>query len=182
MRRAVLVPLVLLLVLVGGGAVAVAAYDHARRDVIAEGVRVAGVPVGGLHAADARARVERALAEPLGRPVVVEAGGRRFTLSAARLHPRVDPPAVGDRAVPAPRGRAPRGGRPGGVGGPGGARQPGGVDHPGDGPRPPRSPGPRRPPGAGAVLPPCPAPPRRPRRARTRPPGRRRRRPSGGER
>src|SRR3954454_7178875 len=103
MRRAVVVPLVLVFVLVGGGAVAVAAYDHARRDVIAPGVHVAGVPVGGMHAPEARARVESALAEPLAPPVVVDAGGRRFTLPGARLHARVDTQALVEQAVAASR-------------------------------------------------------------------------------
>ena len=34
-------------------------YDHARRDQIAKGVTIAGVPVGGLSEADARVRIER---------------------------------------------------------------------------------------------------------------------------
>jgi lipoprotein-anchoring transpeptidase ErfK/SrfK len=103
MRRAVVIPLVLVLVLVGGAAVAVAAYDHARHDLIAPGVRVAGVPVGGLHAPAAQAKVERALARPLARPVVVQAAGRRFTLPAARLHARVDTRALVEQAVAASR-------------------------------------------------------------------------------
>jgi lipoprotein-anchoring transpeptidase ErfK/SrfK len=76
--------------LAGGGTAALAAYDGARRDVIAPGVRVAGIPVGGLHADAARARVAQALRTPLSRPVVVRARGRKFKLPAARAGERVD--------------------------------------------------------------------------------------------
>ncbi len=49
-----------------------------------------GVPVGGLHADRARARVGRALRGPLTEPLVVRAGARRFTLPAARIRARVN--------------------------------------------------------------------------------------------
>jgi lipoprotein-anchoring transpeptidase ErfK/SrfK len=91
--------LALVLVLAGGGTAAVAAHDSAHRDVIAPGVRVAGVPVGGLHAPEARARVVAALQAPLSRPVVVRAGGHKFTLPAARAKERVDVDGLIARAV-----------------------------------------------------------------------------------
>ena len=67
MRRAIAIPLLVIVLLAGGGAAAaVAEYDHARRDLIAPGVRIAGVPVGRLHAAAARAPGwRRALRGPL---------------------------------------------------------------------------------------------------------------------
>jgi lipoprotein-anchoring transpeptidase ErfK/SrfK len=99
MRKTVAIALAVVLVLAGGGAVAVAAYDHGRRDLIASGVRVAGVPVGGLRAGEARARVREALRGPLSTPVVVRARGRRFTLSPARVRARVDVDALVARAV-----------------------------------------------------------------------------------
>jgi lipoprotein-anchoring transpeptidase ErfK/SrfK len=98
MRRLLAVGLTLLF-LFGGVAVAVAAYDHARRDVIAPGVRVAGVPVGGLHADAARARVRAALHDPLTTPVVVRSRGRHWTLSPAQAHAAVDVDALIDQAV-----------------------------------------------------------------------------------
>ena len=95
MRRAIAIPLLVIVLLAGGGAaVAVAEYDHARRDLIAPGVRIAGVPVGRLHADAARARVAAALRGPLSEPVVVTARGRHFTLSPARTHARVDVDAL----------------------------------------------------------------------------------------
>ena len=51
---------VLLLVLVGG-AVAAYAYDSSRDDVIAKGVTVAGVDVGGMKVDEARALIAREL-------------------------------------------------------------------------------------------------------------------------
>src|SRR3954470_9916215 len=98
MRKGLVIGLTLVFLL-AGAAVAVGAYDHARRDMIAPGVRVAGVPVGGLHAAAARARVDAALRAPLSRPVVVHAGGRTFRLPAARARERVDVDGLIARAV-----------------------------------------------------------------------------------
>ena len=57
-------------------------YDHSRSDVIAPGVRVAGVDIGGLHSADAFARLRSTVDMPLQQPLVVDAGARRFTLRA----------------------------------------------------------------------------------------------------
>ena len=54
--------LAIVLVLLVGGAYL---YDHSRRDVIANGVRIDGVAVGGLHATAARQKVERDLVAPL---------------------------------------------------------------------------------------------------------------------
>jgi lipoprotein-anchoring transpeptidase ErfK/SrfK len=98
MRKALAVALTLVF-LFGGAAVAVAAYDHSRRDVIAPGVEVAGVPVGGLHADSARAKVRAALREPLSRPVVVRSRGRHWTLSPAKAHAAVDVDGLVARAV-----------------------------------------------------------------------------------
>ncbi len=99
MRKAVLMAVALVGLLAVGGGVAVAAYDHSRRQLIAPGVRIGGVPVGGLHADRARARVQRALAGPLAEPLAVRAGARRFTLPAARIRARVDVAGLVERAV-----------------------------------------------------------------------------------
>jgi lipoprotein-anchoring transpeptidase ErfK/SrfK len=60
------------------------AYDHGKRDTIAEGVRVAGVHVGGMSADEARATLRERLLRRLQRPVVVTHDGRRVVLSARR--------------------------------------------------------------------------------------------------
>lgn len=82
-----------------GGATAVYAYDSSRTDLIAPGVRVEGVDIGGLHAAAARARLRRTLVRAAGRPVVVRYHRRRFVLSARRARVRVDVAALVATAV-----------------------------------------------------------------------------------
>jgi lipoprotein-anchoring transpeptidase ErfK/SrfK len=92
------VPAVLLLL-----ALAMYLYDHSRRDVIASGVRVAGVPVGGLHAAAARAKLERDLTTRLSAPVTIRSGGRSWTLGAHEASVRLDVSGMVDEAVAASR-------------------------------------------------------------------------------
>ncbi|MEJ7783606.1 MAG: L,D-transpeptidase/peptidoglycan binding protein [Solirubrobacteraceae bacterium] len=72
------VALTLLLAVVGG----VYAYDHAGRDAIPEGVRVAGIDVGGLDASAARAKLERKYLPKLQAPVRVNHGTNSFVLKA----------------------------------------------------------------------------------------------------
>jgi len=78
-------------VVVGTLAVAVnaaAAYvyfdDASRAHTVARGVTVAGVEVGGLTEAKARARVARALVPRLERPLVLRFGPRRFVVDPHR--------------------------------------------------------------------------------------------------
>lgn len=87
--RSVIAVAALLALLLAGGA-ALILYDHSRRDTIAAGVRVAGVDVGGLTGAQARARLERDYVAPLREPVVVDHGARRFVLGARESRVAVD--------------------------------------------------------------------------------------------
>lgn len=87
--------LVLLLAALGG----LAAYDSSRKDDIARGISVGGVDVGGLSAAEARARLDRRLVEPLQRGVVVEWRGRSFRLSGERARVDADTPGMVRKAV-----------------------------------------------------------------------------------
>ena len=89
---------VLLLMLVGG-AVAAYAYDSSREDVIAEGVTVAGVSVGGMKVEEARGVVERRLREPLEQPIAVVRGKRRFNLSAQDAGVQADVAGMVDAAL-----------------------------------------------------------------------------------
>jgi lipoprotein-anchoring transpeptidase ErfK/SrfK len=89
---------VLLLVLVGG-AVAAYAFDSSREDVIANGVTVAGVDVGGMKVEKARLVVERRLREPLEQPIAVVRGKRRFNLSAQDAGVQADVPGMVDAAL-----------------------------------------------------------------------------------
>ena len=93
---------VLLLVLIGG-AVAAFAYDSSRDDVIAEGVTIAGVDVGGMKSGEARNVVRRELQEPLERPIAVRRGKQRFTLSAEDAGVKADVGGMVDEALSASR-------------------------------------------------------------------------------
>jgi len=92
----------LLLVLIAG-AVSVYAYDSSNERRIAEGITVAGVPVGGLELDAARARVDREVAAPLERPVVVSHGQKRFTLLPQDAEIRTDVGGMVNEALEASR-------------------------------------------------------------------------------
>ena len=82
-RVVVIAAVVGLLLLAGAGAVY--AYDRAHAEEIGKGVRVGGVDVSGLTEPSRRAPSCAArVLEPLSRPVVVRAHGKRFTLTPER--------------------------------------------------------------------------------------------------
>jgi lipoprotein-anchoring transpeptidase ErfK/SrfK len=81
------------------GAVAAYAYDSSRDDLIAKGVTVAGVDVGGMRAPEARRVVRRRVATPLERPLAVAYGRRRFRLSVRRAGFRADVAGMVDDAL-----------------------------------------------------------------------------------
>src|SRR3954470_16926859 len=93
------------------GAVGVYAYDKTRDDLIAKGVTAAGIDLGGLHPAAARAKLQRELrAAPramhrgglegrLVKRVTVRYAGHRYTLSARRARVHVDVYAMVDDAL-----------------------------------------------------------------------------------
>jgi lipoprotein-anchoring transpeptidase ErfK/SrfK len=85
------------------GAVGAYAYDSSREDVIADGVTIAGLDVGGMRVSEARALVRRELADKLERPVVVRHRKQRFRLSAAEAQVRADVGGMVDDAVQATR-------------------------------------------------------------------------------
>jgi lipoprotein-anchoring transpeptidase ErfK/SrfK len=97
-QRTFIVVAVLLLVLVGG-AVAAYAYDSSREDLIAEGVTIAGVDVGGMRVDDARAVVTERLKEPLEQPITVVRHKKRFTLSAEDAGVQADVGGMVDQAL-----------------------------------------------------------------------------------
>jgi lipoprotein-anchoring transpeptidase ErfK/SrfK len=72
------------------GSVAVYAYDSSRDDLIADGVEVAGVDVGGMRAGEARRTLEREVAAPLERSVIVVYHQRQFKLSPRRARITAD--------------------------------------------------------------------------------------------
>jgi lipoprotein-anchoring transpeptidase ErfK/SrfK len=78
-------------------------YDHSRREVIADGVRIDGVSVGGLHASAARTKVQAELGTRLSRPVRVRQGSQVWTLNARQAHLKVDVGNMVAQAVSASR-------------------------------------------------------------------------------
>ena len=65
-------------------------YDHSRRDVIAKGVRIDGIAVGGLHEAAARTKLERDIVQRLNGPIVVHSGSHHWTLTGSSAGVTVD--------------------------------------------------------------------------------------------
>jgi lipoprotein-anchoring transpeptidase ErfK/SrfK len=90
MRTRVVLIAAVLGVLLLAGAGAVYAYDQSRADQIGEGVRIGGVDVSGLSPEQARAKLRRAVLEPLSEPVVVRALGKRYRLTPEQAAVTVD--------------------------------------------------------------------------------------------
>ncbi len=99
MRHKSFILVAVLLLLLVGGAVAAYAYDSSRKDRIAEGVTVAGAPVGGMTTAQAHRVLERELKEPLEQPVAVVYKGTRFNLSAEDAGVTADIGGMVDEAI-----------------------------------------------------------------------------------
>ena len=102
-HRSFILVAVLLLVLIGG-AVAAFAYDSSRDDLIAEGVTIAGVDVGGMTSAEARARscAASSRSRSSGRSRS-RRGEQRFTLSAEDAGVKADVGGMVDEALKASR-------------------------------------------------------------------------------
>ena len=92
MKNRLFIVTCLTLLLLVGGAVGVYAYDQGREDLISDGVRVGGVDVGGMRAAEAREVLESELGRPLRRPLRVkhELGNFRLTARAAKVRADLD--------------------------------------------------------------------------------------------
>ncbi len=85
MRKALVIAVVVIALLAGSSAYALHRYDESRTDVIAEGVAVAGIDVGGMRVADARAALERRIGSRLDRPLTLTYRERRFVLEPELL-------------------------------------------------------------------------------------------------
>jgi lipoprotein-anchoring transpeptidase ErfK/SrfK len=87
-RLIVLVAFVALIALgIVGGAYA---YDHSKRDRIAEGVTVNGVAIGGMSRVQAEAKLKQTLLAPLDRPVKARFHNHVFTLTPAQAAIGID--------------------------------------------------------------------------------------------
>ncbi len=103
-RAALLVGATAVLVLSGGLAWA-AVNDYENREIVPPGVTVAGTDLSGMTAAQARVQIERAVSEPVKRPVEVTALSRTFVFDPAGAV-SVDTDAMLEEAM-APRRNAP---------------------------------------------------------------------------
>ncbi len=89
----------LVLFAAGGGVVAAAyGYDRSQSDMIAKGVHVGGIPIGGLSADQARAKLNSKF-KVLRRPIVLWYRGGHLLLSAPKAQLRVDVDALVDEAL-----------------------------------------------------------------------------------
>jgi L,D-transpeptidase catalytic domain/Putative peptidoglycan binding domain len=89
-RRWVVVLLAVVAVLVVGGGAAAYALDRARSDELAQGVRIAGIEVGGMTTDEARTVLERRIVPRVGRPIVVVDGAHQYRLTTAQAKLHVD--------------------------------------------------------------------------------------------
>jgi hypothetical protein len=74
----------------GGGALALYAYDRSQSDRIVAGIRVADVEIGGLSVKDARAKLIRVLLPRYRRPLVFTTGDGRLALRGDAAGLRID--------------------------------------------------------------------------------------------
>jgi lipoprotein-anchoring transpeptidase ErfK/SrfK len=96
-RSFILVAAFSAVLVVAGGALY--SYDRARADEIAPGVRVGGVPLGGLTPDQARARLERQVLQPLEQPIVVHHAEKTWKLGPREARLRADLSAMVDEAL-----------------------------------------------------------------------------------
>ena len=108
-RRWPLIAAVALVILLVGGAFAAYAYDDARSDEIANGVKVGGVDVGGLKTDEAERLLRSQLLGPLRKPIVVTYSGESWKLPAKQLKVRANVSDSVDEALAVSR----EGGLPG---------------------------------------------------------------------
>ena len=97
--RKLVIAVAALATLVVADVVALYAYDASRSDVIAPGVTVAGVNVGGMSARQARVVLERDVMPRAERPVLVEYGDATFVLSIGEAEIDADIEGMVEAAV-----------------------------------------------------------------------------------
>ena len=99
MGRKTQIAAIAVVILVALGAAAAYAYDSTQKNKIAEGVRVAGVDVGGLDEEEAAALVRRRLLAPLRHSLRVSFDGESWELPGAKLKVRADIEGAVEEAV-----------------------------------------------------------------------------------
>ncbi len=83
--------------------VAMLVYDHSRREIIAAGVRIGGVNVGGLSASAARHKIQTELIGHLDRTITVKSSNGTWRLSARSAGLTIDANNMVAQAVSASR-------------------------------------------------------------------------------
>lgn len=101
--RTPLIAVAIVLGLLGALAIGVYAYDHARRDRLANGIEIDSIPVGGLSTAAATARLQRGVATAMERPILVRHGSHTWELSPRAAGLSVDVAATVASALDASR-------------------------------------------------------------------------------
>jgi lipoprotein-anchoring transpeptidase ErfK/SrfK len=108
MRRRLLVATGILLAVAAVAITAGGAYayfwESGRADVLATGITVAGLDVGGMHADRARALLEQRIVSAVERPLRLTAGGHSFVVDPARAGLHVDVDGMLAQAVQESRG------------------------------------------------------------------------------
>ena len=98
-RRVIIAAAVLVVLVLAGLAGGMVAYDNARADKIGKGVRVGGISLQGLTAAQARAKLDRLIVQPLERPIVVHHDRSTWQLGAREARISVDLDTIVDHAL-----------------------------------------------------------------------------------
>jgi lipoprotein-anchoring transpeptidase ErfK/SrfK len=86
-------------VLVAAAVGGMLAWDASRSDTIADDVHVGPVDVSGMSRGEARAAIMQRLVGPLREPLLIQAAGKPFPLSAREAHVSADVDAMVDTAV-----------------------------------------------------------------------------------
>ena len=97
--RSITVTLVAVVVVLFVGIAGAFAVDASRADVIANGVRIGPVDVGGLSREQARTRLQQRLIKPLNSTLAISARNQTFALSAREAHIQTDVEAMLDEAI-----------------------------------------------------------------------------------
>jgi len=99
LRSRTIIIAALVVVLAAGVAGGTYAYDKAQANKIAKGVRAGGISLEGLTAAEAHAKLDRLILQPLERPIVVHHDRSTWRLGAREAHLSVDVDAIVDHAM-----------------------------------------------------------------------------------
>jgi lipoprotein-anchoring transpeptidase ErfK/SrfK len=98
-QRSFLVVVGLVAIVLGTLAGVVYAYDSGRKEQIAQGVTIGGIPVGGLTRQVAESRVRATLLDPLRQPIIVAREDKAWRLGPREAQITADIPAMVDEAL-----------------------------------------------------------------------------------